>query len=137
MGIMVAVAQVRTMAYLRKGIEGVFILYSEYSAAAAIRTRGIVFETVYLCAEIFWSVLRGSRESSRRCKAAVTARTAGVRRCEGDVGMLVGMGRLSIRKARMMGENIMRGTEADGPEEVRTFIGRDMVMYELLEIACD
>jgi hypothetical protein len=47
-GMMAATAQVRTIKYLSRGIEGVFILYSEYSEAAAINTNGMTFETVYL-----------------------------------------------------------------------------------------
>lgn len=48
----------------------------------------------------------------------MTAKTKGVRRWDGDVGMLVGIGRFSIRNNRMNGVMIIRGTEAVGPDDV-------------------
>jgi hypothetical protein len=45
------------------------------------------------------------------------ARTKGVRRWDGDVGIFVGIGRFSIRNNRIKGVMIIRGTEAVGPDD--------------------
>lgn len=116
---------------MRKAM-GADMMMRQKRAHEVMASKGKVLRRVKRCCRSLWSVCRGSVERSRRCNAAVTARTSGVVEVGTVEGRPTGE---SLRARRRNGERIIRGKEALGPEEKDARRGSDM-MVTLKRLLC-